>query len=45
MEPLEDETKDEMVPDYSKLTDEEWELFKKLNHKIRPQQDDKEAAV
>ena len=40
MEHTEEESKGEMLADFSKLNDKEWEQFKKLNHKVLVQTDD-----
>ena len=40
IEHIEEESKGEMLADFSKLNDEEWEQFKKLNHKVLVQKDE-----
>jgi len=40
LEHTEEEKKGEMLADFSRLSNEEWEQFKKLNHKVLVQKDE-----
>ncbi len=42
IEHTEEESKSEMLADFSRLSNEEWEQFKKLNHKVLVQKDGEE---